>query len=125
MVKEQDKDTAKRRENQGKAGCPLPASKIGHTTAYRYCSERLSPFGGFLWLVKCMELIRFQELFEGWYTPPSRIPEMGHHTIVYGLIMLLFIGFNRVWHVLYIRTDSMLCSICQVVKLPFVTTYWR
>ena len=31
MVKEEDKDTAKRRENQGKAECPLPASKIWHT----------------------------------------------------------------------------------------------
>ncbi|TVM00418.1 MAG: hypothetical protein CV087_13695 [Candidatus Brocadia sp. WS118] len=125
MVKEQDKDTAKRRENQGKAECPVQASKIGHSTVYRYCSERLSPFGGLLGLVKFMELIRFQEIFEGLYNPPSRTPEMGHQKMVYGFIMLLFIGFNRVWHFLYIQTDSMLCSIFQVVKLPFVTTYWR
>ncbi|MCC7211368.1 MAG: hypothetical protein E3K40_00295 [Candidatus Brocadia sp.] len=121
MVKEQDKNTA----NQGKAECPSQASKIGYSTAYRYCSVRPSPFGGLLGLVKFMELIRFQEIFEGWYTPPSRTPEMGHHKMAYGIIMLLFIGFNRVRLFLYIQTDAMLCSRFQVVKLLFVTTYWR
>src|SRR3972149_6737249 len=125
MVKRQDKDNSKSRENQVKAECPAQASKIGHSTPYSYCSERLSPFGGLLGLVKFMELIQFKEIFAGLYTPPTRTPDMGHYTMVCGFIMLLFIGFNRVWHFLYIQTDSMLCSIFQVVKLPFVTTYWR
>lgn len=29
------------------------------------------------------------------------------------------------WHFIYIQFDSMLCSIFNVVKLPYVTTYWR
>ena len=115
MVKEQDKDSAKRQEKQGKAECAARASKIGHSTPYGCCSERLSAFGGLLGLIKFMELIRFKEIFEGLYKPPSRTPDMGHHDMVYGFIMLLFIGFNRVWHFLYIQTDSMLCSIFQVV----------
>jgi len=125
MVKKQNKNTAKRWENQEEAVCPVKASKIGHVTPYSYCSERLNPFGGLLGLVKFMELIRFKEIFEGLYNPPTRTPEMGHHNMVYGFIILLFIGFNRVWHFLYIQMDSMLCSIFHVVKLPFVTTYWR
>ncbi|MCR4308233.1 MAG: IS1380 family transposase [Candidatus Berkelbacteria bacterium] len=125
MVKKQAKDNSKSRKNQGKAECPAQASKKGHSTPYSYCSERLSPFGGLLGLVKFMELIQFKEIFAGLYTPPTRTPDMGHYTMVCGFIMLLFIGFNRVWHFLYIQTDSMLCSIIQVVKLPFVTTYWR
>jgi len=125
MVKEQDKDTMKKLKMQGVEGCPAKASKIGHTTPHGYCSERLSPFGGLLGLIKFMELIKFKEIFEGLYTPPSRMPKMGHHAMVYGFIMLLFIGFNRVWHFLYIQADSMLCAIFHVEKLPFVTTYWR
>ena len=125
MVKKQDKDNEKRQGNQGKAGCPAKASKIGYSTPYSYCSERLSPFGGLFGLVKFMELIQFKEIFEGLYNPPSRTPERGHYSMVYGFIMLLFIGFNRVWHFLYIQSDSMLCSIFHVTKLPFVTTYWR
>lgn len=46
-----------------------------------------------------MELIRFKEIFEGLYQAPSRTPAVGHYNnMVYGFIMLLFIGFNRVWH---------------------------
>ena len=46
----------------------------------------------------------------GLYTSDSH-PDMGHYTMVCGFIMLLFIGFNRVWHFLYIQTDSIQCSI--------------
>ncbi|MGQ3684982.1 MAG: hypothetical protein ACUBOA_08290 [Candidatus Loosdrechtia sp.] len=75
MVKKQNKNTTKRQENQEEAGCPAKASKIGSSTAYSYCSERLSPFRGLLGLVKFMELIRFKEIFEGLYTPPTRTKE--------------------------------------------------
>ena len=118
MVKRQNKNTAKRRENQEEAVCPAKARKIGHATPYSSCSERLSSFGGLLGLVKFMELIRFKEVFEGLYQAPSRTPDRGHSAMVYGFIMLLFIGFNRVWHFLYIQTDLMLCSIFHVAKLP-------
>jgi len=81
MVKEQDKDTVKRLKMQGAEECPAKASKIGHTTPHSYCSERLSPFGGLLGLVKFMEVIKFKEIFEGLYTPPSRMPKMGRRCI--------------------------------------------
>ncbi|MCF6149233.1 MAG: hypothetical protein E3K37_11320 [Candidatus Kuenenia sp.] len=110
----------KKLKMQGVEKCPAKAGKIGHTTPHGYCSERLSPFCGEL-----LELIKFKEIFEGLYTPPSRMPKMGHRAMVYGFIMLLFIGFNRVRHFLYIQADSMLCAIFHVEKLPFVTTYWR
>jgi len=125
MVKRQNKNISKSRINQGKAECPAKASKIGPSTPYNYCNERLSPFGGLLGLVKFMDLIKFKEIFEGFYKPPSRTPKLGHYNMVYGLIMLLFIGFNRVWHFVYIQLDAMLCSIFNVLKLPYVTTYWR
>ncbi|HEY4482444.1 MAG TPA: hypothetical protein VI489_06285 [Candidatus Brocadiaceae bacterium] len=43
MVKKQDKNNSKRQGNQEEAGCPAKASKIGHSTPYDYCNERLSP----------------------------------------------------------------------------------
>jgi len=125
MVKQQNKHISKGRINQVEGGCPAKTSKIGPSTPYEYCSERLSPFGGLLGLVKFMDLIRFKEIFDGFYKPPSRTPEMGHYEMICGLIMLLFIGFNRIWHFVYIQLDAMLCSIFKVVKLPYVTTFWR
>lgn len=125
MVKRQNKDNARRAVNQGENGCSAKATKIGPSTAYKYCSERLSPFGGLFGLVKFMDVVRFKEIFDGFYKAPARTPELGHYNMVCGIIMLLFIGFNRIWHFLYIRIDPMLCSIFNVVKLPYVTTYWR
>jgi len=39
--------------------------------------------------------------------------------------MLLFIGFNRLWHFFYIRFDPVICGIFNVVCLPVASTYWR
>jgi hypothetical protein len=125
MVKRQDQGNAGRCKNQGENGCGQKASKIGPSTAYACCRERLSPFGGLLGLVKFLDLVKFKEIFEGFYKPPERMPEMGHYHMVYGLLLLLFIGFTRVWHFLYIQFDAVVCGIFKRVKLPYVTTYWR
>lgn len=125
MVKRQDQGSAERCKNQGENGCQQKASKIGPSTAYDYCRERLSPFGGLVGLVKFLDLVKFKEIFEGFYKAPERMPEMGHYNMVFGILLLLFIGFTRVWHFLYIQFDSLVCGIFNRVKLPYVTTYWR
>lgn len=125
MVKKQNKHISLGRINQAEEGCPARASKIGPSTPYGYCSERLSPFGGLLGLVKFMDLVGFKEIFDRFYQSPSRTPQLGHYEMIYGLIMLLFIGFNRIWHFVYIRLDAMLCSILRVARLPYATTFWR
>jgi len=125
MVKRQDQGNAERRKNQGENECQWKANKIGASTAYDFCRERLSPFGGLLGLVKFLDLVRFQEIFEGFYKPPERLPEMGHYPMVLGILLLLFIGFTRVWHFLYLQFDAVVCGLFHRVKLPYVTTYWR
>jgi hypothetical protein len=45
--------------------------------------------------------------------------------MVVGILMLLFIGFNRLWHFTYIRLDAMLCGFFRLTKLPAATTFWR
>ena len=125
MVKRQDQGSAERCKNQGQSECQQKANKIGPSTAYDYCRERLSPFGGLLGLIKFLDLVRFEEIFEAFYKAPERMPAMGHYKMVLGILVLLFIGFTRVWHFLYIQFDSLVCGIFHVTKLPYVTTYWR
>jgi len=48
--------------------------------------------------------VQFEELFTA-TTFPGRTPELGHFKMVYGIIILLYIGFNRIWHFLYLRFD--------------------
>jgi hypothetical protein len=45
--------------------------------------------------------------------------------MVLGILMLLFIGFQRLGQFLYIREDSLLCGILKVRRLPVVSTFWR
>jgi hypothetical protein len=45
--------------------------------------------------------------------------------MVVGILMLLFIGFNRLWHFVYVRVDAMLCGFFQATRLPAASTFWR
>jgi hypothetical protein len=45
--------------------------------------------------------------------------------MVVGLLMLLFIGFNRIWHFTYIRLDAMLCGFFRLQRLPVASSFWR
>ena len=56
MVKQRKEHISKDRINQAEDECPGKASRIGPSTSYTYCSERLSPFSGLLGLVKFMDL---------------------------------------------------------------------
>ena len=42
-----------------------------------------------------------------------------------GILMLMFIGFNRIWHFVYVRLDAMLCGFFKLSRLPAATTFWR
>ncbi len=125
MVKHRNQYNAKPLTNKGTTETPSKASKIGPSTPYGLTSQRLSPFGGLLGLIKFFDLVKFNEIFDIFYRPPFRKPLLGHYKMMSGLLMLLFIGFNRVWHFKYIQKDSLLCSIFKVKILPYVTTFWR
>jgi hypothetical protein len=101
------------------------ARKINASTAYETCTEQLSPFGGLLGLIKFLDVLKFEEIFEHLYTEPSRKPKLGNYQMVVGILMLLFIGFNRLWHFTYIRLDAMICGFFRLPCLPVASTFWR
>ncbi len=45
--------------------------------------------------------------------------------MVIGILMRLFIGFNRIWHFTYVQLDAMLCGIFRLTQLPVASTFWR
>jgi hypothetical protein len=94
-------------------------------TPYGECSERLTAFGGLLALVKFLDLIGFERAFEEHYVHPKRAAKLGGYRMVLGMLMLLFIGFQRVGHFAYVRTDAMVCGVLRVAVLPAVSTFWR
>ena len=117
----QEKQVGKRAEE----GAEERVARITPETPYGECSERLTAFGGLLALVKFLDLIGFEERFEEHYVHPKRMPKLGGYRMAAGILMLLFIGFQRLWHFTYIRDDAMLCGILRVKMLPAVSTFWR
>lgn len=115
---------ATRRKRQAKAA-KFRAPHIGPNTPYGKCTERLSAFGGLLALSKFLDLIQFQDVFNEHYRSPKRRPTLGCYRMVLGLLMLLFVGFQRLGHFTYVREDPMMCGLLRVDRLPAVTTFWR
>ena len=121
------KDAEKRSRGQGENGRDGGERKtvITPDTPYAECSERLTAFGGLLALVKFLDLINFEKRFEGHYVHPKREAELGDYRMVLGMLMMLFIGFQRLGHIAYVRTDAMVCGVLRVKALPVVSTFWR
>lgn len=125
MVKKQKKDSRKSYVSKRLNETCGRARKINASTAVATCSEQLSPFGGLLGLLKLLDIFDFKNNFEEVYVAPQRETKLGDYAMVLGIVMLMFIGFNRIWHIVYIRLESMLCGIFGVRRLPAVSTYWR
>ncbi len=45
--------------------------------------------------------------------------------MVLGLLIMLFVGFQRIGHIKYLRQDSMITGVLKVTSLPAVSTFWR
>ncbi len=125
MVKRRKNNNRKNRSRKGVCQKRAKARKITASTAYETCTEQLSPFGGILALIKFIDLVNFHEIFDSAYHKPSRNPKRGHYLMMVGILMLLFIGFNRLWHFVYVRIDAMLCGFFSVTRLPAASTFWR
>ncbi len=125
MVKPNKSEKRKRRKHKGIKKNFVKAKKINASTPYDTCKEQLSPFGGLLPLIKFFDLIGFRQIFDSAYIAPSRKPKLGHYSMMVGVLMLLFIGFNRIWHFTYLRLDAMLCGFFRLNRLPVATTFWR
>jgi len=125
MVKLTKSNSRQNRNTKGTNENRARASRINASTLYETCSERLSPFGGLLATIKFLDLIDFEQIFHSAYKAPAREPKLGHYKMVIGILMLLFIGFNRIWHFTYIRLDAMLCGFFRLAQLPVASTFWR
>jgi hypothetical protein len=125
MARVRKQNTRKTRKGKAFTQKLVKATKINASTRVETCDAALSPFGGLLAVVKFLDLIQFKRIFDSDYTKPTRDPANGHYFMVKGILLLLFIGFNRLWHFFYIRLDPLLCGIFNVVRLPAASTYWR
>jgi hypothetical protein len=72
MVEKRSKAIMKDRGGKGICEEAATPRKITASTLYDTCTERLSPFGGLLGLIKFLDLLRFEEVFDYVYREPGR-----------------------------------------------------
>jgi hypothetical protein len=125
MVKKQNKGITKTLNSKGSEDKEPRARKINASTVFETCTEQITPFGGLLGLIKFLDLLQFEEIFNHLYKAPHREAKLGNYRMVVGILMLLFIGFNRIWHFTYIRLDAIICGFFQLTRLPAASTFWR
>lgn len=125
MVVSKNQNKVVKAENQGISDAPCMSSKIGPSTAYDLCRERFSAFGGLLALAKVLDLLDFEKVYYEQVPKAPRYCHLGHYRMLKGILMLLFIGFQRLGHFQHIRQDSLVTGMLQVSILPAVSTFWR
>jgi hypothetical protein len=125
MVKSSKSDSRQNCNGKGLRARRARTNKINASTAYETCTEQLSPFGGLLAMIKFFDLLDFGQIFHSIYRAPMREPKLGHYRMVTGILVLLFIGFNRIGHFTYLRLDAMVCGFFRLTILPVASTFWR
>jgi len=125
MVKRKNTKAQESTVNRGFSESSNRPAKIGPDTRYEVCKSRMTAFGGLLGLVKFLDFVNFKDVFNTHYHSPTRQPRLGCCNMVLGILMLLFTGFSRLGHFVYIRQDSMICGILNVTMLPAISTFWR
>ncbi len=71
-------------------------------------------------MVKLWDALKFESLFLEVFTESKRKTGYGSLFFVKGLILVLFIGFCRLNHFVYVCEDPLLLGILGVEQLPVV-----
>jgi hypothetical protein len=125
MVRLRKKLTRKKLVKQGRKQSLGRAIKVGPSTPHGYTDEYLTPFGGLLALEKLLDGLKFEDLFKQLFLEPTRTTLYGSYFFIKGFLLLLFVGFHRLYHFVYVEEDPMLLGILGVKQLPAVSTFWR
>ena len=124
MVKKQKQSNAimKHRASEGIPDGSATPRKLTASTLYVICTERVSPYWALLGLVWFLDLLPSEDLFDYVCREPCRTPNLGHQRMLVRILMLLSIGFNWLWHYLYIRINAMVCGFYKL-RRPLGTTF--
>ena len=125
MVVSAKQNTHKSQVYQGNGASACSSAKINAFTSHGLCDTRMTAFGGLFPLIKFLKIVDFEQIISQHNTSPVRKTQLGCYKMLTGFIMLIFIGFQRINHFDYIRTDSLVCGFLRLAKLPAVSTFWR
>jgi hypothetical protein len=99
--------------------------KINSNTPYDFDGKQMTPYGGLLPLASLMEKTGFEKLCAQLVHTIRKTIAMKVTQFFVSIIISLYIGFDRLNHVRYIRKDPLITRLLGVKTLPVQSTYWR
>ena len=125
MVKRSRQDIEKTLTKQGPAPIALEPYKIGASTPYDFEGKNLTAYGGLLPIATLLEKLQFRQLVEETLSVKRLTRAMSLYQFVLAMVLSLYVGFSRLYHLRFLKREPMLVGILQVSALPPQSTFWR
>jgi len=123
---------AKRKNNKKQLDCgntvttnkrSIP-NKITASTDFTFSGKKMTPFGGMFALSSLVEKIQLDKLIESTLTV-DRKTKFDTHKYILAIIFMLYMGYERLAHFMYLHQDSFFIRILGMSFLPVQSTFWR
>ena len=125
MVKRSRQDIEKTLTKQGPAPIAPEPYKIGASTPYDFEGKNLTAYGGLLPIATLLEKLQFRQLVEETLSVKRLTRAMSLYQFVLAMVLSLYVGFSRLYHLRFLKREPMLVGILQVSALPPQSTFWR
>ena len=99
-------------------------NKIKASTEFNFTGKKMTPFGGMFAVSSLVEKIQLDKLIESTLTV-TRKTEYEPHKYILAIIYMLYMGYERLAHFMYLHQDSFFIRILGLTVLPVQTTFWR
>jgi len=99
-------------------------NKIRATTEFTFTGKKMTPFGGMFTLSSLVEKIQLDKLIENTLTV-TRKTDLEVHKYILAIIFMLYMGYERLSHFVYLHKDSFFLRILGLSVLPVQTSFWR
>ena len=100
-------------------------NRIGASTPYDFEGRNLTAYGGLLPVATMLEKLGFQQLIEGTLTVKRVTRAMSMYQFVLAMVLAVYVGFSRLHHLRFLKSEPMLTGILKVLRLPPQCTFWR
>jgi hypothetical protein len=100
-------------------------NRIGASTPYDFEGRNLTAYGGLLPVATMLEKLGFQQLIEGTLTVKRVTRTMSMYQFVLAMVLAVYVGFSRLHHLRFLKSEPMLTGILKVLRLPPQCTFWR
>ena len=124
-MKNRRQNNEKTPANQGLDATHSEPYKIGASTLYDFQGKNLTAYGGLLPIATLLEQLQFQQLVEETIAVKRVTRCMSLYQFVLAMVLALYVGFSRLYHLRFLEREPMLVGILKVLRLPPQCTFWR